>query len=158
MYEFVDHDDHEVQRASDAAANAIQENVIEENEEVASTKIAVDDEPKNKISTDPETGSFNRKTELPALLSATMGSNVKGNHQLTAKKGGKRNGIKSKDVGGVESHDTSCEEENLTSLEEKSKLLLYCLYQKKKKKHIFIDFIRFYGNFQKRVFQYSTVQ
>ena len=158
MYEFVDHDDHEVKSASDAAANAIQENVIEENEEVASTKIAVDDEPKNKISTDPETGSFNRKTELPALLSATMGSNVKGNHQLTAKKGGKRNGIKSKDVGGVESHDTSCEEENLTSLEEKSKLLLYCLYHYTIKKHIFIDFIRFYGNFQKRVFQYSTVQ
>ena len=127
MYEFVDHDDHEVQRASDAAANAIQENVIEENEEVASTKIAVDDEPKDKITTDPETGSFNRKTELPALLSATMGSNVKGNHQLTAKKGGKRNEIKSKDVGGVESHDTG-EEENLTSLEEKSKLLLYGLY------------------------------
>ena len=76
-----------------------------------------------------------RASELRALLSDAMASNIEGNHQLTAKKGGKRNRIKSKDVGGVESHDTSCEEENLTSLEEeKSKLLLYCLYRCTKKK------------------------
>lgn len=123
-----DHDDHELQKASDAAANEIQEKATKENDTVAATKIAVDDEPKDKISTDPETGSFNRTTELRALLSDTMASNIEGNHQLTAKKGGKRNRINSKDIGGVESHDTSCEEENLTSLEEKSKLLLYCLY------------------------------
>ena len=122
--ELVDYEDHEVQRASGSAANESQENSTKENEasvKVAATKIAVDNETEDKTSTDP--GSSNQTAELRALLSDTVSSNIEGNHQLTAKKGGKRNRIKSKEVGVVESHYTS-EEENLTSLGEKSKRLL----------------------------------
>lgn len=123
----VDYEDHEVQGASGSAANKSQENSAEGNEAnktVADTKIAVDNLPEDKTSTDPESDSSNRTVELRALFSDTLSSNIEGNHQLTAKKGGKRNRIKSKEVGVVESHDTS-EKENLTSLEEKSKGLLF---------------------------------
>ena len=121
MHELVDYEDHEVQRARSSAANEGQENSTEENEakeNVPATKIAVDNLPEDKPSTDPETGSSNRIAELRALLSDTVSSKIGGNHQMTTKKGGKRNRIKSKEVGVVESHDTS-EKENLTSLEER---------------------------------------
>ena len=127
MSDLADYNVHEVQRGSGSAGNESEENSTDENEakeNVAATKIAVDNVPEDKTFTDPETGSSNRTTELRALLSDTVSSNIEGNHQLTAKKGGKRNRNKSKDVGVVESHDAS-EEENLTSLKEKSKPLLY---------------------------------
>lgn len=130
MYKLVGYEDHEVQRASGYAANESQENSTEENEKenVAATKIAGDNVPEDKTSTDPETGSSNRTAELRALLSDTVSSTIEGNRQLTAKNGGKRNIIKSKEMGVVEGHDTR-EKENLISSEEKSKQLLYCLYQ-----------------------------
>jgi len=109
-----------VQRASDAAAHESEENAAKETE--ANEKVDVDNEPEDKTSIDPETSSSDNTivTELRALLSDTVSSNKESNHHLTANKGGKRNRIKSKVAGIVESRDTS-EKENLTSLEEKSK-------------------------------------
>lgn len=120
LYELIDH---EVQRASDTTANESQENITKENqanEKAAATKIGVDNEPEDYTSIAAETGSSNGKTELRVLLSDTVSSNKEGNHQLTSKQEGKRNRIKSKVVGVVESHEQS-EKENTTSLEEKSK-------------------------------------
>lgn len=153
MCELVDYEDHEVQRASGSAAKESQENSTEENEakeNVAAAKTAGDNVPEDKTPTDAETGSSNRTAELDALLSDTVSSNIEGNHQLTAKKGGKGNRIKPKEVGVAEGHDTR-EKENLMSSEEKSKQLLYCLYHFTIKNYIH-RFFRFNGNFRKRVY------
>ena len=143
FYQLVDYEDQELQRASGSAADDSQENSTKENaasEKVAATKIAGDNVPEDKTSPDPETGSSNRTAELRAFLSDTGSSNIECNHQLTAKKGGKRSRIESKEVGVVESYDTN-EEENLRSLGEKSKRLLYCLYHCTMKNYIY----RFYS-------------
>lgn len=116
LYELVDH---EVQRAIDAVANENQENATKEteaNEKVAATKIGVDNEPEDETFTDPS----KRTTELRTLLSDTVSSNDEDSHQLTAKKGGHRSRIKSNVSRVVESPDT-IENENLTTLKEKSK-------------------------------------
>lgn len=116
LYELVDH---EVQRAIDAVANENQENATKEteaNEKVGATKIGVDNEPEDETFVD----SSNRTTELRTLLSDTVSSNDEDSHQSTAKKGGNRSRIKSNVSGVVESPDT-VENENLTTLEEKSK-------------------------------------
>lgn len=126
---------HEVQRSSDATANESEENTTKVNtakEKAIATKIAVDNEPENETSVFRGTGSSNGKSELPALFSDSVSSNKEGNHQLTAKEGETRKGIKSKVVGVVESDEQS-EKENMTSLEEKRKRLLHCpipLYNK----------------------------
>lgn len=93
---------HEVQRSSDAKANESEENTTKVNtakEKAIATKIAVDNEPENDTSVFRRTGSSNGKSELPALFSDSVSPNKEGNHQLTAKKGEKRKGIKSKVVG-----------------------------------------------------------
>ena len=115
--------DREVQRASDATANESQENTTKvnaANEKTAATKIAVDNEPENETSIFQGTGSSKGKTELPALFSDSVSSNIEFNHQLIAKKGEKKIRFKSEEVGVVEGNEQS-EKEHMTSLEEKSK-------------------------------------
>lgn len=116
LYELVDH---EVPRAIDAVANENQENATKEteaNEKVGATKIGLDNEPEDETFVD----SSSRTTELRTLLSDTVSPNDEYSHQLTAKKGGNRSRIKSNVSGVVESPDI-IENENLTTLEEKSK-------------------------------------
>lgn len=118
--------DHEVQSSSDDTANKSQENTAKgnaANEKVVSTETVVDDQPEDKTCIAGQTGSFIEKTELPALLADSVGSNKEDNpRRSNAKKGGKKSRNKSKLVGIVESHEQS--EKEKTSVEEKSKWLL----------------------------------
>lgn len=68
--------DLEVQRAGDAGAHESQESAAKETE--ASETVAADNEPEDKTSSDPETGSSNGTiaTEHRALLSDTRHGTV----------------------------------------------------------------------------------
>lgn len=110
-----------VQISSDTTTQESPENttnVNAANEKIFLTKDVADDQPKQQACIAEQTIPFIGKSELPASLPDTVGSDKGDNHQSNAKKAGKQSKKKYKIVGILESYQG---EKEKTSEEEKGK-------------------------------------